>query len=196
MDNPQPKVSDCEYGWVAGFFDGEGSVLLSIRAKAGKGEGPKIQPQAKVTATEVEGLNALTTILDKAGIAYHVVWYQPKGQMKNGNSYKRAWCMTIAGHKRCCRFFQWITPGLYLKKERAEVILDYMSLRQRHSDFRTPIQEDEIALALKLRQLNLKGKAQPYTEALRLNTERPGASSEKLAANGLKGAFARWGIRN
>lgn len=194
MGNPQPKVSEQEYGWVAGFFDGEGTVALAIRAKAGKNQSPKIQPLAMVSGTEPVGLNELTRILDMAGLAYHVTWYQPKGYMRNGNAYKQAWSMVIAGHKRCRRFYRWLTPALRLKRDRAEVMLDYLAARESHSDFRTPISEQELQLALRLRQLNLKGKAQPYSQVLRLNAERPGASREQLSAKGRKGAEARWGL--
>ncbi len=196
MGNPQPKVSDEEYGWLCGFFDGEGAVILSIRDNAGKNAAPKIQPNAKMAGTDAKALAKLTDIFDKAEIAYYAKWYQPKGQMKNGNSYKMAWDITIAGHKRCRRFYRWITPGLCTKKERAELMLDYLMARESHSDFRTPITEGELAMALEMRRLNLKGKAQPYTKVLTLNTELPGATGEKLAANGKKGAEARWGVRN
>ena len=75
-------------------------------------------------------------------------------------------------------------------------MLDYLNARESHSDFRTPITEGELRLALHLRVLNLRGKAKPYQTALKLNNERPGASSEQLSRNGMKGANARWGIRD
>lgn len=196
MDNPQPKVSEIEYGWFAGFFDGEGSVLLSIRAKAGKNQSPKIQPNAKLSGTDTNGLNKAIQILERANVGHHVRWFQPSGYNKAGNAYKRAWDITIAGHKRCRAFYRWLTPALIVKKERAELMLDYLVAREAHSDFRTPITEDELRMALEMRRQNLKGKAQPYNIALMLNTERPGASSEQLSKNGMKGAIARWGIRD
>ncbi len=195
-DNQQPKVSDYEYGWVAGFFDGEGAVCLSIRTGAGKNGSPKLQPFCNISGTDNESLNALTVILDKAVIAHHVAWYQPKGYLKNGNAYKPAWALVMAGHKRVGRFLRWITPGLRTKQERAGVLLDYINLREAHTDPRTPINEAEWERALELRRLNMKGKAQPFIKAVRFNTERPGASSAQLAANGRKGAQARWGIRD
>lgn len=196
MGNQQPKVSESERGWFAGFFDGEGSVILTIRVSAGKNGGPKIQPLAKIAGTDTQSLDALTAIMDRSEIAYYAKWYQPKGYMRDGTAYKRAWDITIAGHKRCKRFYQWITPYLVAKRERAELMLDYIDAREAHSDFRTPITESELTTALQMRALNMKGKAKPFTKAMMLNTERPGASSEKLAANGIKGALARWGVRD
>ena len=193
MDNPQPKVSEIEYGWFAGFFDGEGSVILSIRAKAGKNESPKIQPNAKISGTDALSLEVIASIFERAEIGFHVVWFRPKGFMRNGKKYKMAWDITIAGHKRCRRFYRWITPILKTKKERAELMIDYLNARESHTDFRTPITENELRIALHMRVLNLKGKAKPYQTALKLNTERPGASHEQLSKNGRKGALARWG---
>lgn len=196
MDNPQPKVSEIEYGWFAGFFDGEGSVILSIRAQASKNGSPKIQPNGKLSGTDIDGLNKAVAILTKAMIGHHVAWHQPGGFTKNRSAYKRAWDITIAGHKRCRAFYRWITPALVVKKQRAELMLDYLIARESHTDFRTPITEQEIRIALEMRRLNLKGKAQPYNIALKLNIERPGPSSAQLSKNGMKGAIARWGIRD
>ena len=196
MDNPQPKVTDVEAGWFAGFFDGEGTVALGIRATGGKNGAPKVYPLSMVTNTHVGVLDVVTSILDRAECAYHVGWVQPKGYTKDGRLFKQAWTIHISGQKRVKRFLQWITPLLHIKRERAETTLDYIRLRERHTDHRTPIKEDEIALALKMKELNRKGgKAVRYDKALKLNTERPGASSEVLAANGRKGAEARWGVR-
>ena len=72
-------------------------------------------------------------------------------------------------------------------------MIDYLNARESHSDFRTPITENELRIALHMRVLNLKGKAKPYQTALKLNTERPGPSREQLSKNGRKGALARWG---
>src|SRR4030042_1028231 len=187
MDNPQPSISERERGWFAGFFDGEGAVMLTIRVSAGKNASPKITPLAKLAGTDPRSLTEVTRILDGEGLAYHVMWYQPHGCMKDKTPYKAAWDISVSGHKRCKRFFIWITPYLVGKRERAELLLDYIREREQHSDFRTPIREKELAMALQMRAHNLKGKGKPFTKAMKLNVERPGAGSEQLSANGLKG---------
>jgi hypothetical protein len=191
MGNPQAKVSDIEYGWLAGFFDGEGSVVLTIRPSAAKNGGPKVQPQALLAGTDQSALDAITSILDRAEIGYHVAWGTPKGTARNGNAYKRAWVLRMVGLQRTRRFIEWILPALHTKRERGELVLRYIAARLAHSDFRTPIQPEEWAMAMQLKSLN--SKTQPFTREIVLNPERPGASSEQLAANGRKGADARWG---
>ena len=72
MGNPQAKVSDIEYGWLAGFFDGEGSVVLTIRPSAGKNGGPKVQPMALLAGTDQAALDAITSILERVQVGHHV----------------------------------------------------------------------------------------------------------------------------
>ncbi len=208
MDNPQPKVLETEYGWFAGFFDGEGTVALSIRMSRSKRDksGPallRIQPLVKLSGTDSNALNYATHMMDKAGIAYHVAWYEPKGKMRNGNAYKTAWDITIAGHKRCRRFCEWLTPALVCKKERAEILLDFLNERAKHFDpRRTPPTETEVALVIKMRELNMRGKAQPFSKAMtQILAERPvyrmtDEMRARLAENGRKGAASRWGIQH
>ena len=196
MDNQQPKVSEQEYGWFAGFFDGEGMITFAVQAKAGKNGAPKVHPYLILSATDTESLNTATSILDRAGLAYHVSWVQPKGQTRGGRPHKAAWRMEISGFKRGVRFLMWLTPALRTKHKKADLVLAYAQKRQAHSDFRTPITPDEWELVLEMRRLNDRGVGPSYLKAMKLNTERPGASSEQLAANGRKGAEARWGIRD
>jgi hypothetical protein len=191
MGNPQAKVSDIEYGWLAGFFDGEGSVVLTIRPSAGKNGDPKVQPMALLAGTDVASLEALTSILERVEVGHHVAWAIPKGTARNGNAYKRAWNLRIVGLKRTQRFIAWLLPALHTKRERAELVLRYITARQAHSDFRTPIQPDEWAMAMQMKTLN--SKTQPFTREVTLNTERAGLTSEEARARGMKGHAVRWG---
>ena len=191
MGNPQAKVSDIEYGWLAGFFDGEGSVVLTIRPSAGKNGGPKVQPMALLAGTDQESLDAISEILECAQVGHHVSWSIPKGTARNGNAYKRAWSVRIVGLKRTKHFIQWILPALRTKHYRAELVLRYIAARQAHSDFRTPIQPDEWAMAMQMKQLN--SKTQPFTREVTLNTEQPGPTSEEARVRGMKGHAVRWG---
>lgn len=191
MGNQQGKVSDIEYGWLAGFFDGEGMVTLTVRPSAAKNGGPKIQPLCVLSSTDREALEEVTGILKCAEVGHHVSWTRPRGFAKSGRAYREAWKVTIAGQKRCGKFLSWIAPVLKTKRERAQVAMAFIAARWAHSDPRTPITEHEWAIAARMRQLN--SKAVSLNQLALLNTEPPGASSEQLACNGRKGAEARWG---
>jgi hypothetical protein len=191
MGNPQAKVSDIEYGWLAGFFDGEGSVVLTIRSSAGKNGGPKVQPMALLAGTDQAALDAITSILDREQIGHWVGWGIPKGTARNGNAYKRAWAVRLVGLKRTQRFVEWILPALQTKRERAELVLQYIAARLAHSDFRTPIQPEEWAMAMQMKLLN--SKTQPFTREVTLNTEPAGLTSEEARVRGMKGHAVRWG---
>ena len=191
MGNPQAKVSDIEYGWLAGFFDGEGSVVLTIRPSAGKNGGPKVQPMALLAGTDQASLDAITSILERVQVGHHVAWGIPKGTARNGNAYQRAWVVRIVGLKRTKHFIEWLVPALHTKRERAELVLQYIAARQAHSDFRTPIQAEEWAMAMLMKSLN--SKTQPFTREVTLNTERAGLTSEEARARGMQGHAVRWG---
>lgn len=189
LGNQQAKVTDIEYGWVAGFFDGEGSVLLSVRTAGGKNGGPKVTPECRMMATDPESLDMMHDILERQGIGHHIRWSQPKGACKDGRPYRMAWTITMSGLRRSAAFLGWITPALATKRERAKLCLEYIGLRVAHSDFRTPIDDAELALVKHMRVLNVSKRPVTVT----LNRLPPGASHDKLSANGHKGASARWG---
>ncbi|MFA5401571.1 MAG: hypothetical protein WC359_14065 [Dehalococcoidia bacterium] len=194
MDNQQPKVSGEDLGWLAGFFDGEGSVCLTIRPSAAKNGGPKVQPQAMLGSTDTAALDKAHDILARADIGHHISWQRPHGVAKNGNAYREAWSIKMVGLKRAKAFLSWVMPVLATKQERAALALIYIASREMHTDFRTPITEYEWSLAMKMKELN--SRTTQHFSAVKLNTERPGASHEALSSNGMKGAVARWGNRN
>lgn len=187
MDNQQPKVSAEDFGWLAGMFDGEGTVALSIRHTK---QGFKIQPLMSISGTDVSGLNRTTAILDAAELPYHVGWMQPKGHMKNGSPYKAAWNVLAAGHRRCLRWATWLTPGLTIKRKRAELLLDFLQSRA-GGPRQAPVSEAQLALVVEMRGLNAKGHplgAMTLPSRAALTTEQRHVRAE----NGRKGAARRW----
>lgn len=189
MGNQQAKVTDTEYGWVAGFFDGEGSVLLSVRSKKNQMKNPKVQPACKIQATDPESLDRMHDILSRAGIAHHVSWSQPQGFMRSGQAYRMAWCIAIVGLTRTAAFLSWIMPALATKQERAALCLEYIRARREHENPRTPITDYETSLVQKMRVLNVSKK--PVT--LAINREAPKWPEGHHAAVGRKGLDTRWG---
>ena len=163
-------VSDIEYGWLAGFFDGEGSVALSIRPSAGKNGGPKVQPMCLFAGTEAETFDRVKDVLTRAGMAHYASWQSARGVGKDGRPHKAAWVVNMIGLTRSLAFLTWILPALVTKRERAELCLKYIASRRGHSDFRTPILASEWALAAQMRALNSKGFALPEVT---LNLAKP-----------------------
>jgi hypothetical protein len=192
LGNQQAKVTDIEYGWVAGFFDGEGSVIISIRAHRDKHKkNQTFQPACKIAATDPESLDRLHSILSRAGMAHHVAWSQPRGQMVSGRAYRPAWVIAIVGLSRVERFLTWLLPALATKQERAGVCLEYIRQRRAHLLPTTPITDEEIALAFKMRELNGSKSVRP--PPVTINREPPKWPDGHHAAVGLKGNRVRWG---
>jgi hypothetical protein len=183
LGNQQAKVTDTEYGWVAGFFDGEGSVLLSVRSKKNQMKNPKVQPGCKMQATDAASLDRMHAILERAGIAHHVSWSRPRGQMKSGMLYQMAWCIAIIGLNRTEAFLSWIMPALATKQERAALCLEYIRSRRENPSPQTPITEYELSLVQKMRTLNISKR--PIT--LEINREPPKWPEGHHATIGAKG---------
>jgi hypothetical protein len=185
-------VSDREYGWLAGFFDGEGSVALFIRPSASKNGGPKIQPGCLFGGTEPDTFEHVKDILTRADMTYWAAWGKSRGVTKTGKPHKPAWNVNMVGLARSDAFLTWILPALVTKRERAELCRKYIASRRAHSDFRTPILASEWAIAAQMRALNSKGLGLP--EDIALNHIMPSLTPEEARRRGVKGAKKRWGV--
>ncbi len=125
MGNQQAKtlvLSDYDTGWLAGFMDGEGCFNFTERRE--KGQRNSWRPIVTIVNTHVSTLEKCVSILDAAGVAHYIRWYNP-----NNPKYAWRWDLQIAGHKRLLRLLNWITPHLFTKQKQAEGILDFLNLR-------------------------------------------------------------------
>ena len=155
--NQQVKVSDNEIGWLAGFFDGEGSVGFNVFPRAGK-QWPRIDPRCLLTATDIESCRKADSILTNAGVGHHVAWRETNGFRADGSQYKRRWTITIMGLKRNLAFLTLITPYLATKQRKAELLFDYIRLRFAQTDAKCPPSDDEVMIVNEVRRLNRKAE--------------------------------------
>lgn len=146
MDNPLAKTSDLEMGWLAGFFDGEGSFNIHHQRKR-RWEGWK--PWFTVANTHAETVNKVIEIMDKLGLAYHVSWNQDKRKNR-----KPIWRVEVTGLLRMRRLLNLITPYLFTKKRQAELLLEFVNLRLNHSGWREGLSEEEKSLVSILIKMN------------------------------------------
>ena len=193
MDNQQPKVTDIEFGWVCGMFDGEGTAALLIRHHRNKRD--NCTPLWAISGTDTPAVNHLTAILERAKIPHHVGWWQPRGYSKKGTAYRKAWTVTGSGLLRGSKFYPWILPGLYTKRERAQLVWEFICSRLNQPRM-APLTAHELDIALAVRRLNAKG--QPEPGILPETGPRPpltDAQRQERSESGKKGAEARWGDR-
>lgn len=116
MKNFAPlSVADAAY--IAGFFDGEGSVCVAITTTSTRANGKKY-PKALVTATVGQtDLRVLTWIKSLAGGTIHL-------QKQNQNAGRLpCWVLVWAGYA-LDNILPQLMPYLKVKRERAEIALE------------------------------------------------------------------------
>lgn len=162
-DNQQGKVTEFERGWLTGFFDGEGSVYVSIRSPRSndpnnRGKLQFVRPECKVSATDTESLERMHDILTRANIGHHISWARPKGATRDGRLYKMAWTITISGVKRANVFLEWIADELVTKRERALLCREFIRSRLAQPSRQMPYSDAEMEIVRQMRALNASKK--------------------------------------
>jgi len=145
MGNQQAKVEDWELGWLCGFIDGEGSIMLN-RTINHDCKKPCWRPRITIANTDNKSLNKVSEILDSLGLAYNVSWRFPKKDLPS-------WDLRAYGLKRVKAWLLVITPYLITKRWKAELMLDFINLRLTHSQ-RDPYTKREEDLINLIRGMN------------------------------------------
>lgn len=143
MGNQQERLSDFEIGWLAGVFDGEGYVGLSVNTT-----NRSIYPACKVTSTHLAFIQEVERLTKIIGIEYS--FYERNPKQKN---HSTSWTVDIRTCKRVKILIDVLLPHLILKKPHAEVILEFcnsrLSLRYGH-----PYTERELFLFKEIHKYN------------------------------------------
>lgn len=130
--------SKYKLAYIAGLFDGEGSILLSKHYK----------PWIAMETTSFEVLSWLDKELGLKGA------YIYKCPHRNTNAKpKRA--LRIGKFKNIEQLLIHLMPFLIIKKRQAQLLLEFVQLRLKADKFTRTSREDEIFLELK--QLNKRG---------------------------------------
>lgn len=139
MDNPQQKM---EFSWLAGFFEADGCVSISVNASTVKHR-KGFKPFASLVNTDLSIMNRIVFILDKYRLPYHFVTGKPDNRYKKGSILYR---VEFVGLKRVRKFIPYILDYLYGEKRmRCIKVLEFINSRlSRHA--KTAYNQEEIDL--------------------------------------------------
>src|SRR5713101_5131642 len=119
-DNQQPRLE--ELGWLAGMIDGEGSMGAYLRQGV---KTPHFKPIVQSSGTHKGGLEHLHGILERMEVGHHIVWQKPRQER-----YRPCWHVTIVGMKRIPTLLTALAPYLVIKREQADLLMEWIDLRQ------------------------------------------------------------------
>lgn len=138
MGNQQQTLPASDIGWLAGFLDGEGSILMYLHSS--KGKLTSCSPQVIVGNTEKRLIDEYARILHAipAGVHLHTRHpdrisnglYVDAESHRTGRKYKALYVASTSGVKRVKAILEVVTPYLRSsKQEKAQLIMEYIDIR-------------------------------------------------------------------
>jgi len=116
-------MKDTDLAWLAGFWDGEGSITLFGHQE--RNGSKKIKPIVSVVNTDIGMINKVRKILEELGCSFHL---SERGARKSAHS--TAYILQTANMSHIIKFLEAVLPYLTgEKKERGEILYDYCSRR-------------------------------------------------------------------
>jgi hypothetical protein len=148
-DNQQGTIP--QIAWLAGLFDGEGSI--GIYDRIARGKYTTWSMRLTLTNTNVVMLDHTKALLDKLGLAYYV-----QENQKHGNeNWRPRWQMLFTGFSRCWFFLKLIRPHLVGKAKEADLALEFLDSRMNTPTASTPYSERDMEIIQLLKDAKRNG---------------------------------------
>lgn len=146
-------VTNLELAWLAGIWDGEGSITIFTHTE--KNGQRKIRPVVCVVNTNLEIIAEVARILDSLGTSFQVF------ERKNPkDSHKDCVQLTTSNFEYIKVTIQAMLPYLIGKKAQAQLVLRYVNkkLEQFKTNKRPRYDEEDEHLQRQAQKLNRRGK--------------------------------------
>lgn len=146
-------LTETEKAWLAGFWDGEGSITIFTHTEKNGKE--KICPTINVTNTHEGVIAYVVELLDRLGTSFAV---QQRKHTSEKN--KDAYHVTTRNIQYIKVVLEAIYPYLVCKKAQATLVLRYVNkkLQQRESTGRPRYDEEDFAIQQECQAMNKRGK--------------------------------------
>lgn len=143
--------------YLAGFFDGEGSIGLSLRPANPTHDNGQVIIGPSLSATQSEPHHQVLLDIRRiyGGGLYPKINYADR--------HSQRWDWRLARADNISRFLTDILPHLRIKRDRALLLLETMSLRSTISD-RSSLSDAYRAAAARMAAMNLRGPPPNFDE--------------------------------
>lgn len=164
MDNQQRKINEADIAWLAGFWDGEGTIGLRLNKSHPKTKHGLITPYVQVANTSKPALERVDEILISIGVGHHIqsLKLHPR---PGAISRLPQWRITVAGYQRVSAFIMHVSPYLTVKQPAAQVVKRFIELRA-SKDAREPYADEEWQLLADIRSLTTRSHTASQAHSL------------------------------
>lgn len=110
-------IAELRRAWLAGFFDGEGSIFLCVDRKTNR-----IEPGCSVVNTNRQNADAMKVAISEA------LGRQIRFRLKQRKDYRPLFRIEITTHADIAKLLEYVLPHLTGKKPQAMLMLEYLKV--------------------------------------------------------------------
>lgn len=169
-DNPQGTPSQAEIAWLAGFIEGEGTLVLSSWKRNEKqGKQPKIGLQVKIYNTDALLIRRTVDMMERMGVAPHIKEREQKPMLRPGGGEYRPvngmYIVTINKleqvHQLLTHLHPWLAGD---KRARADLMLRFLDrrfakFRKNNGYKRVPYDDGDMQIVAEFYGLTSRGSS-------------------------------------
>jgi len=148
------NLTETEKAYLAGIIDGEGSICITRKKQCSSHKYTTYQPYIEITNLNKDLIDYISS-----KIPYAFKFTRPRTRINS--RWRDAYTVQVTGLTHIIELLEQIKPYLIVKRQHAEVMIEYCKSRLRHcfaNGKEKSYTEREIQLYKKLRTLNSKCK--------------------------------------
>ena len=126
MEDGKTRRKELMSAWVAGFFDGEGTIGLYSYERLKKGNSPYIIKRLTIENTNKEVMDYYSEFLNENNIKHYRFFHPKRKDRKSSPIY----AVSVVSYRGCEKLLKTLLPYLVCKKKQAQAMLEFLELRR------------------------------------------------------------------